>query len=69
MAVFRRTDIGLRRSVMERAVTNSLRQAGDGPIAGATATWGSITGSLDDQSDLSQKFKDDEILRNFLDEY
>lgn len=54
---------------MERAITNAVRQAGDGPVVGSTATWGSITGDIENQTDLSQKLKDDEIRFHFLDEY
>lgn len=68
--LFRRIDIAdrdfLSRSV-KRAVAQADRQAGDGGI-GAAAAWGSITGTLSNQTDLSQELKDKEILNAFMDD-
>ena len=70
MALLRRTDLGdrdfLSRSV-RRAVQQQARDAGDGAGAGASATWGSISGTITNQTDLNQILKDKETFDFFLD--
>ena len=65
MPLFRRIDIAdrdfLSRAV-KRAAQQAVRDAGDGPGGGATATWGFISGTLTDQSDLKQLSDDLEAL-------
>ena len=68
--LFRRTDLGdrefLSRSV-RRVVQQAARDAGDGATSGATATWGSISGTISNQTDLNQILKDKETFDFFLD--
>lgn len=63
MALFRRIDIGQRdflsRSV-KRAATQAIRDAGEG--GAGSATWGSIAGTLANQTDLKAQTDDLEAL-------
>jgi len=68
--IFRRTDLGDREFLslsVRRAVAQQARDAGDGAGGSATATWGSISGTITNQLDLNQVLKDKETMDFFLD--
>ena len=51
MALFRRTDLGLRGDVTLKALEQQRRDAG-APSGGAGGLWGNISGNINNQLDL-----------------
>ena len=66
--IFRRVDIAQREDRALRQVRYVASQAPEGAPSGATATWGNITGTLSNQTDLNQQLKDSELMHHWMDD-
>lgn len=69
--LLRRTDLGEREFLsrtQRRYIQQQIRDAGDGSGVGASATWGSISGTLSNQTDLNQVLKDRELFDFLMDD-